>query len=189
MGFIYHHLDQPDVRESMVELWQRDWKQITSIGHPRECYGKDLTDLGWAEFETAMPLALAEGTDDSLSADMQAPGYWRAKRPHRRYGETNYNHAQARELLCYGEFNVAYIRGLAHALIARGETECVVYRADSAYQPRGECSKWEGQRFTLQAVIDGHRARYWPPGEGDSVAFSIPTGYNCHHSIRAVEPT
>lgn len=98
-----------------------------------------------------------------------------------------YNKRDALERLCLGEFNIAYIRGLARTLQGRGETECVIYRANRAYEPRGECSEWEGQAFALQDVVDGHRARYWPLGNGRSDAFSVPTGPNCHHSIRSIE--
>src|ERR1700679_1092436 len=64
----------------------------------------------------------------------------------------NYDKQDALERLCFGDFNIAYIRGLARTLLARGETACLVYRADPAYEPRKECTDWEGQTFPLADV-------------------------------------
>ena len=190
LGFIYHHLGDSDVRAAMVELWTAEWDEMHDAGHPRNCYGKQLTDEGWGAYANAMPAALTNETDGWLKAQMSDPSFWMAKFPRRKPkgGVTmvNYNKLDALERLCFGEFNIAYIRGVATALRDRGETECVVYRADSAYLPRGECSEWEGQRFPVQMVLDGHRARYWPPDLADPSVFSVPTGPNCHHSIKAV---
>ena len=65
------------------------------------------------------------------------------------------NRPEALRRLCFGEFNIAYIRGLAHALIERGETHALIYRAADAAEPRGLCTSWEGQNVPLQQVIDG----------------------------------
>lgn len=186
MGFRYHHLDEHDVRDAMLELWSGERRELRQAGLERSCYGKDLTDAGWEHFESAMPQALHSESDGWLADQMTNPDFWREMRPHKRHGEVNYNKAAALETLCFGEFNIAYVHGLARALLERGESECVVYRADDAYEPRGECSEWEGRRFSLETVIAGHRVRYWPPGEGDPEAFSVPSGVNCHHSIHAV---
>lgn len=190
MGFHYHHIEDQDVRRAMAELWSGEWQDMQSSGHPRDCYGKQLTDEGWEGYGRAMPVALAERDDDWLVAEMADPAFWMPKYPRRKPkgGVTmvDYNKRDALERLCFGEFNIAYIRGLATILLARGETECIVYRANAAYQPRGECSVWEGERFPLQDVIDGHRIRYWPLGQGKPGEFSVPSGPNCHHSIHAL---
>jgi hypothetical protein len=189
VGFLYHHLDESDVRAQMLDAWREEWADL-SANWPRDewPYGKQLTDDGWVAFEQAMPEALASKDDGWLVSEMSAPAYWLDRSPRKtKNGVTmvNYNKQDALERLCFGEFNIAYIRGLARALLARGETTCLVYRADPAYEPRAECSEWEGQAFPLADVLAGHRARYFPP-PGDPTVFSIPTGPNCHHSIRAV---
>lgn len=188
MAFTYHHLDEPDVRAAMVEFWTTENDTLLASGRRAECYGADLIEPGWAAWEEAMPAALAEHDDEWLLAQMLDPSYWRANRPPTRpgYKPPRVNVQWAANLLCLGEFNIAYVRGLAEVLIARGETECVVYRAEGASEPRCECTAWEGQSFALRDVIDGHRARYWPPEAGSETAFSVPSGFNCHHSIRAV---
>lgn len=189
MGFEYYHLHDSDVRAQMLETWRGEWTEL-SEHWPRDewPYGKQLTEAGWVAFDRAMPEALASEGDDWLVNEMGRVEYWMDRSPRKtKNGITmvNYNKQDALERLCYGEFNIAYIRGLARTLLARGETTCLVYRADPAYEPRKECSDWEGQVFPLADVIAGHRVRYFPP-PGDPTAFSIPTGPNCHHSIRAV---
>jgi hypothetical protein len=191
VGFQYYHLHESDVRAHMLDAWRGEWADL-SANWPRERwpYGKQLTDAGWAAFEQAMPEALASKDDDWLASEMKLVAYWLDRSPRKtKNGITmvNYNKQDALERLCFGEFNIAYIRGLALALLAREETTCLVYRADPAYEPRAECSGWEGQTFPLADVVAGHRARYFPP-PGEQTAFSVPTGPNCHHSIQAVAP-
>lgn len=189
VGFEYSHLDEKDVRAAMVSCWEEEWASLGAIAGPMRPYGKQLTPIGWDAFADAMPDALATHDDDWLREQMSNPSYWDThltRKTKQGVKLVDYNKADAIQKLCYGEFNIAYIRGLATALLGRGETVCVVYRADSAYVPRGECSEWEEKQFTLQEVIDGHRARYWPPDEGDRSVFSVPSGPNCHHSIKAV---
>jgi hypothetical protein len=190
VGFRYDHLDEQDVRAKMLRAWSEEWTEL-SANFPRgQCYGKQLTDAGWVAFERAMPEALDSRDDDWLVDAMSPADYWQDRSPRRtKNGITmvNYNKRDALERLCFGEFNIAYIRGLALALLARGDTTCIVYRADAAYVPRGECTDWEGQLFPLADVVSGHRARYHPP-PGDRRAWSIPSGPNCHHSIRAATP-
>ncbi len=188
MGFRYDHLDDEYVRAEMVGAWREEWNDLTANWPRGQCYGKQLTDAGWIVFEQAMPEALALHDDDWLAAEMSQSEYWQDRSPRRtKTGVTmvNYNKRDALERLCYGEFNIAYIRGLARVLLARGETTCVVYRANPAYAPRGECSDWEDRTFPLADVLAGHRARYHPP-PGDRLAWSIPTGPNCHHTIGSV---
>jgi hypothetical protein len=190
VGFIYHHLEEADVRAAMVAHWRQEFAELTQHDARSQCYGRQLTDAGWVAFEVAMPEALTSRDDDWLVSQMASSTYWLPKSPRRtRSGVTmvNYNKQDALDRLCLGEFNIAYIRGLAHALRARGETECIVYRANPAYEPRGECSAWEGRSFSLDAVLTGHRARYFPP-PGDAAVWSVPSGPHCHHSIRAVGP-
>ncbi len=188
MGLTYHHLDEPDVRAAIVGRWDEEWAELEANWPRGTCYGKQLTDAGWDAFPHAMREALAERDDEWLRAQLSNLKYWDTHLVRNtKSGEklVDYDKPDAIRKLSFGEFNIAYIRGLATALGARGETHCEVYRADPAYQPRSECSAWEGQQFPLQAVIDGHRARYFPP-PGDRGIFSVPSGPNCHHSIRVI---
>lgn len=175
MGFAYHHLDDPAVRDRMVQLWTEEWEELSARWPRGQCYGKQLSDLGWSAFEDAMPFALTEQDDDWLVQQVSELDFWLEKSPRRTKSGTTmvaYNKSDAIQRLCLGEFNIAYIRGLAHVLVDRGETHCTIYRADSAYVPRGECSAWEGQTVPVTDVIAGHRARYHPP-PGDHHAWSI----------------
>jgi hypothetical protein len=174
----------------MVLLWSAEWAELEDRTDRADCYGKALTEQGWAAFEEAMPAALDGHDDDWLYVRMDDPAYWRTWLPRRRRGGQGWttaavNRPEALRRLCFGEFNVAYIRGLAHALRDRGEDFAVVYRAAHAAEPRGRCSSWEGDVVPVQQVIDGHRVYYWPP-PGDRSAWGLPTGPNCHHSIHAV---
>lgn len=102
----------------------------------------------------------------------------------RSVSQVRVNAAHHSRLLAETELDTAYVRGFAHALLDRGESHAVVYRAGSAGEPRRECSSWEGSLVPLATVIAGHRARYWPP-PGDATSWSIPPGPGCHHSICA----
>jgi hypothetical protein len=187
MAFTYHHLDEPDVRTAMVELWNLENEQLLISGRRPECYGADLLEPSWVEWERAMPAALGERDDDWLVEQMSEPAFWRPTRPRHLqsggFSTQRVNLGFIANLICRGEFNTAYVRGLVIALLERGETECVVYRANEAYQPRPECLAMEGRSFPLQDVLDGHRARYWPPENARPDALSVPTGFGCHHSI------
>jgi len=187
MAFTYHHLDDAEVRAAMVELWAAENEELLASGRRPECYGADLLEAGWEEWERAMPVALGDRDDDWLVEQMLEPGFWRATRPRRLksggFSEQRVNLQFTANLICRGEFNIAYVRGLASTLLARGETEFVVYRADPAYEPRPECLAMEGHSFPLEDVLEGHRARYWPPESADLDAFSVPAGFGCHHSI------
>jgi hypothetical protein len=174
----------------MVMRWSAEWAELVDRPDRTECYGKALTDAGWEAFGDAMPRALEEQNDDWLYATMDRAACWATRLPRRGRGGrgwTTYavNRPEHLRRLCFGEFNIAYIRGLAHALGDRGETHAVVYRAGDAAEPRADCTAWEGTQVPLSQVIAGHRARYWPP-PGDPSAWSLPTGVNCHHSIHAV---
>ena len=190
MKFTYHHLEDPEVRESMVALWNAENAELLAGGNRGECYGQDLVDAGWEQWEKAMPAALAEHDEEWLTHQMLDPSYWRSHRPRiLKSGRVSQQAVSPRwvaPFLSRNEFNIAYIHGLSATLLQRGQGECEVYRADSAYEPRGECSAWEGQRFSTQEIFDGHRARYWPPEAAVPSVLSVPSGPNCHHSIRAV---
>jgi hypothetical protein len=188
VGLTYFHLGESDVREAMVSAWREEWDDLSANWPRGSCYGKQLTDEGWDAFGSVMHEALANRDDDWLLEQMSLGDYWvptLTRRTKSGVTQVEYNKSDALEKLTVGEFNIAYIRGLALALTARGEVSCIVYRADAAYVPRSECSAWENREFPLADVLAGHRARYFPP-PGNRLAWSVPSGPNCHHSIRAV---
>ncbi|HEX5989278.1 MAG TPA: hypothetical protein VFY75_03575 [Solirubrobacterales bacterium] len=181
-GLIYHHLDEDAVRDSMLAAWEEERKGLIADGMERDCYGKDLTNEGWEIFLKVMPTALKEQTDSWLAGQMDVIDYWQPERWDKRGWWVNYSKPQALEILCIGEFNIAYIRGLARTLQAEGQGECEIYRAGDAIEKDRECTPWEGNLFPVQQILDGHRARYWPP-PGNRKAWSLPTQPGCHHSI------
>lgn len=191
MGFQFHHLGEPEVREATVELWRNENETLLAAGNRAECYGQDLVEPGWAQWERVIPEALSSHDEEWLTNQMLDPSFWRSHRTRALrsggFSDQRISPSWVAPFLCRNEFNIAYIHGLASVLLDRGETECVVYRANAAYEPRGECTSWEGQRFATQDVFDGHRIRYWPTESKQPAAFSVPSGPNCHHSIRAVD--
>jgi hypothetical protein len=175
----------------MVMRWSTEWATIVDLPNRDECFGKALTEEGWEAFGEAMPAALSTHDDDWLYRRLDAARFWQTRLPRRARGGAGWttyavNRPEHLRRLCFGEFNIAYIRGLAYALLDRGETNALIYRAGEASEPRGVCSSWEGTTVPLEQVIAGHRANYWPP-PGEPSVWSLPTGVNCHHGIKAVD--
>lgn len=168
----------------MRTLWLEEFADLETNWTVDACYGKQLTPVGWDAFRDAMPQALEAHDDEWLRSQMGNHSYWEDYLL-RRGKPVDYNKPDAVQKLTFGEFNIAYIRGLATVLQTRGQEMCVIYRADDAYVPRSECSAWEDQEILVSDVLAGHRVRYHPP-PGDRRAFSVPSGPNCHHSIRAI---
>ena len=128
MGFQYWHLGDSAVRAAMVRLWEAEWEDLQTRWQRDQCYGKQLSDAGWAVFPTHMREALAVRDDDWLLEKMSPLEYWQSKSPRRtKTGITmvNYNKQDALERLCVGEFNIAFIHGLAQVLLERGETSAL----------------------------------------------------------------
>jgi len=190
MGLTYHHLDDPYVRAEMVQAWSEEHAELHAEDAVGRCYGRRLSPDGIAALVDAMPHALDRHDDEWLIGQLDRWSYWRNSE-RRRSGKTgrtaivHFNPRDALEQLCIGEFNTAYVRGLARALLRRGETHALVYRAGPAREPDAECTGWEDSIVPLGQILAGHRARYWPP-PGDPYAFSIPARPSCHHSIRAM---
>jgi hypothetical protein len=85
------------------------------------------------------------------------------------------------------DFNTWYVRAICVLLMEEGIEECEIYRAEKAYEPRGECLGLEGRRLSVREVYAGHRARYYPEETKNPLALSVPIGPNCHHSIRRIK--
>lgn len=145
-----------------------------------------LTAEGLAAYPDILRRAIIKGNEVTFGEELTRQDYWMQQQtyntrngPRRR--RVNYTDAARR--LAVTEFNTWYVRGLARRLIDEGITECEVYRAEIAREPRGECQVHEGAHYSVQEIYDGHRARYWPQ-PGNPEALSIPVGPNCHHTIR-----
>jgi len=145
-----------------------------------------LSERGLKIFPKEMEKAIIEGNEESLSKALMNPDYWN---PSESYMSKNgirsraINPNSAAQFLARTEFIIWFTRGFARRLIEEGETLCQVIRVAPADEPRGECRSHENKIYKILDIYNAHRVRYWPhPGKPD--ALSIPTGTNCHHSIR-----
>jgi len=148
---------------------------------------KVLTPQGEAAFIGIMEEHLAAGNEATLTAALSPPRYWvETGTRYTRHGPVSYFLPAAERARVFGltEFNTWYVRGFCRSLMEEGVTECEVYRAENAYEPRGECLQIEGLVLSVEDVYHGHRVRYYPEERKDPAALSIPVGPNCHHSIR-----
>lgn len=147
-----------------------------------------LSDEGWRQFQTLMRDAIKSGDEATLARALNHPAYFQDGTRVTKAGRipVRTNPASASKMLGLSEFNTWYVRGLCRRLIEEGVDACEVYRADPAVTPRCECTGWEGQTFSVEDVYNGHRARYHGAG-ADRRAFSVPSGPNCHHSIRRAD--
>lgn len=149
--------------------------------------GSSLSVAGRAAFPNLMRVAIKEGSEVTLGADLNHSGLWKEKEEYKRSGairERRINVRQASERLALTEFNTWYVRGLARRLVDEGETHCQAYRAAQPKWEPGTCTEHENRVFTLQEIYEGHRARYWPTV--NESALSIPFGPGCHHTIRRI---
>ena len=147
---------------------------------------KRLSEDGRTAFPRAMRNAIKAGNEESLEDELLEPDFWEDWETYERSGvlsERRINFGAAARSLAISEFNTCYVRGLARRLLDQGHETCQIYRAEDAFKPRWECLAHDGQISNVQEIYDGHRARYWPePGNRD--VLSIPSGTNCHHTIR-----
>ncbi|MFY9301270.1 MAG: hypothetical protein WAO91_08795 [Candidatus Nitrosotenuis sp.] len=132
--------------------------------------------------------AIKSGNEVTLIKSLSNPSYWKSEET-RHKGNTTHQARidpnEAAKTFGLTEFNTWYVRGLAKRLMDEGQEECEIYRAQYAEEPRCTCSKLERHRFKVKDVYDGHRAKYHPTA--NYAAFSIPSGPNCHHTIRGIK--
>lgn len=148
---------------------------------------KVLTPKGEAPFVGIMEEHLTAGNEATLTVALSPSRYWvETGTRHTRRGPVSYFLPAVERARVFGltEFNTWYVRGLCRSLMEEGITECEVYRAETSYEPRGECLQMEGLVLNVADVYQGHRARYYPEDTKDPHALSIPVGPNCHHSVR-----
>lgn len=147
-----------------------------------------LSAAGLVLFPIAMRDAIEDpaGSEVTLAAAIGDSTLWNPTETYVRDGVTRdrkVNAKAAAERLALTEFNTWYVAGLAHKLKAEGATHCLVYRAAEPKWEHASCSEHENQTYSLDEIIAGHRAEYWPP-PGVAGRLSIPAGPGCHHTIR-----
>lgn len=178
---IFEELDGT-TRKYMLEEFQKEEKS----GNPYR--SNRMSAEGLANIARHMEDAIENGNENTLAASLSNGIYWNQYETRRRKDTTyqaEIDPIVAAKVLALTEFNTWYVRGLAKRLMEEGQKECEIYRAESADQPRCECSRYEGKKLELQKIYDGHRAKYHPvPNYG---AFSIPSGPSCHHTIRRIK--
>ena len=167
--------------DNITRKWMlEEFKKEETSGNPYR--SKWLSPAGRAAFAVEMEKAIVSGNDVTLANALKVPAYW----DHHHYttkGTPTSLPKDTPKTVAWNEFNVWYTRGFARRLLEEGVENCVIYRADVADVPRCECSMLEGKVIPVRQVYDGHRAKYHP-APGNRSAFSIPSGPNCHHSIR-----
>ena len=170
----------PELDEITRNWMLVEFRKEEATGNPYR--SKWLSEKGKLVFPGAMEGAIIEGNESTLAAVLDQPSYWVPFRITKTGKKISLPTGFPRTL-AMNEFNVWYTRGFARRLLEEGVETCVVYRAEQAEVPRCECSMMEGREVSVKRVYDGHRARYHPE-PGDPSAFSMPSGTNCHHSIR-----
>lgn len=177
----FEELDET-TRRYMLEEFQNEEKS----GNPYR--SSRMSTEGLANIARHIEEAIKSGNENTLAATLSNGRYWTQYETRRRKDTTYQSEIDpkvAAKVFALTEFNTWYVRGLAKRLMEEGQKECEIYRAESADQPRCECSRYEGQRLELQKIYDGHRAKYHPVANYG--AFSIPSGPSCHHTIRRVK--
>jgi hypothetical protein len=185
MGLTFHHLDDIDVRSTMVDQWNAEHVVICRDFGPRDRpYGKLLTESGWAAVAVAMPTALASKTDDWLQNEMSSTDYWVQSYQRRNrsgtWSDVNYDKEDAVRRFALTEFNTAYVQAVATVGLNRGHSVGTIYRAGTAEEKRSRCTEAEGP-VSLTKLIDDFRCYF--PGPPAASAMSVPNGPNCHHSV------
>ena len=151
-----------------------------------------MSPSGLIRWPALLHEAVEQGDDSTLLASLlYDPALFNVTEPYSRSatGFKNVNHHQAAERLAVGEFNTAYVHGLAKRYLVENFRQVEVYRAASAKWEVAGCAKHEGLILLTQDVFDGHRLNYWvnPLRPANPNAVAVPFGPGCHHSIRLPE--
>lgn len=169
-------------RNWMLEEFQNEEQS----GNPYR--SKDMTAHGLTQFARIMKNVIQNEDEVILAEQLSDPSFWNPTYSYIRKDKlitAKLNPAVAAKRLALSEFNTWYVRGLARKLIEEKVEQCEVYRAEAAWEPRSECQDHDGKIFQVSDVYNGHRARYWP--SVNPMAFSVPVGPNCHHTIRRLK--
>lgn len=168
-----------DTRRWMLEEFNAEQNQTPHF-EPTE-----LNYSGLIAFPDLMRQAIQHGDIASLAASLSDASYWKPTRTYHRQGKSvtqRIDPVTSAQRLAHSEFTTWYTRGMARKLTEEGITRCQVYRADSAVQPKCECTRLEENTVSVDEIYNGHRAKYFPIS--NQAAFSIPSSPFCHHTIR-----
>ena len=177
----FEELDD-ETRKWMIMEFEDEWAQKNHY------QSTQLNERGIVEFPKIMKNVLQKGTIDSLTKELSNPSFWKSTRTATRKGNSytiSINPSTEAKKLAHSEFTTFYTRGFSRRLKEEGVTECEVYRADVAHQPKCECTSLEGTKQPVDKIYNGHRAKYFP--KYNSTAFSIPSAPFCHHTIRRIK--
>lgn len=168
MGLRYDNLDD-STREYMLAEFERDLEQDNLYFSVR------LSPDGIQDWPEMMKTALAEGTDESLAAEIAKPG---RLNPHDiRQGKPIKMNKMAHITLGEGEFNRFYIRGVCRRAIDEGR-QVVACRARFSSEPRSSSLAVDGKEFAPALLLEDLRAH---PGTEPQLGFPGP---NSGMSIR-----
>jgi len=148
-----------------------------------------MTTTGKEKLVEIMEKAINDGNEVTLEKDLCNSSFWVSTTTVHRKETTypkNVDYRVAAKTFALTEFNTWYVRGFAKRLMDEKEKECEVYRADIAVEQRCECTRWQTQKFDVKTIYDGHRKRYHHENV-DRAATSVPSGPNCHHSIKRIK--
>lgn len=178
---MFEELDDT-TRRYMLEEFQKEEKS----GNPYR--SSRMSAEGLANVARHMEDAIKSGNENTLAASLSNRNYWKqyeTRRGKNTTSQVEINPIEAAKVLGLTEFNTWYVRGVAKRLMDEGQKYCEIYRSESADKPRCQCSIYEGQKIELQKIYEGHRAKYHPVANYG--AFSIPSGPNCHHTIKRIK--
>ena len=169
-------------RSNMLSEFDHEWSQTNHY------IPEGLNSIGLEAYPNIIRNSIQNGTIDSLASELSVSKYWNPTRSFLRQGKPvtqQINPQSESKRLAHSEFTTIYTKGMAKKLIDEGETDCQVYRADKANQPKCECTKLEDTTISVGKIYEGIRKKYFP--KKDPNAFSIPSTPFCHHTIRRIK--
>lgn len=161
MGLQYENLDNA-TRAHMTAEFERD------VGEDNLYISVRLSPDGVARWPELLSTALAEGTDESLAAEIARPG--RLNPNDFRQGKPIKMNKDAHITLGEGEFNRFYIRGVCLRAIEEGR-EVVACRARFSSEPRNSSLAVDGTLFDPVVLLEDLRAH---PGAEPQHGFPGP---------------
>lgn len=161
MGLQYDNLDEV-TRAHMTAERERDLADGSLYISVR------LSPEGVEDWPELLRAALAEGTDEGLSAEIAAPGRLNAN--DFRQGKPIKMNKDAHVTLGEGEFNRFYIRGVCLRAIGEGR-QVVACRARFSSEPRRTSLAVDGKEFDPALLLEDLRAH---PGTEPQLGFPGP---------------
>jgi hypothetical protein len=117
---------------------------------------KYLSEIGRQRYPALLRAAIEGGTDDSLAAELHAPGLllerYEKQKPKGGTSMAKVPHT-APETLAEGEFNRFYLRGLCRRIVDSGGGSVEIYRARVSMNPRPESEAMIGKLLDASALL------------------------------------